>query len=790
MRYIQSILSLFFLLNVYDAFGQDATLKGTLTDAVTKEPLIGANISYGDGQGVTSDFEGNYQIPLKAGSYNINFSYIGYHPVNKNITLSEGENRVLNISLHEAVDSLSEIVVTGSIFEKRASEEIISIEVIKPDFINVINPVRFDDIARRVTGLNVVDGQANIRSGSGWSYGVGSRVMVIVDGQPMLSPDRFDVKWDFIPVENIGQIEVLKGASSVLYGSSAMNGTINIQSIKPSTTPYNKLVAYTSVIGKPAREETKWWRMPLLTNGVYFTRAHKVSDKFEYNVGANMYNAKRQHEDVEEKLARVNFNLRWFKREDLSWGVRGNFIYSYEEDVFWWQDAGLGTLKTGARNDVENIRIMVDPYLVKYSKKGVKHDFKNRLYLVKQEYSKKPYYMLNSDYQASKKYAKNWSLVGGGNALSIFVNDAGSFGSALSANFFALYGQVEKKWNKISVVAGTRLEVYRIQNKAGIAAPPIENKNGEKVFVSPGNWRLGFNYNPAKNSFIRFNWGQGFRFPSLAERYAEASVSDLSIFSNPDLRPEYGWTGEIGFEQKFRSKNKIFNGSIDAAFFWQEYNDLVEFLFGIYVPDSVAQSGQTYNPLDYAGFRSENISSARIAGYELTWKSNLTINSHSLKINAGYSYSYPVELNNEESGEVKGIGSYVKKLFQSNFKSAAKLADTDLLDNSLKYRNRHLFTTDIEWSFKGISLGMDIRYYSYMDKIDDIFVLYIKDLGEYRDGQNYKGDLVIGARGFYQINKKHNIGLIVKNASNNEYYLRPPKIESPINYTLQYRYEF
>ena len=172
MRYIQSILSLFFLLNVYDAFGQDATLKGTLTDAVTKEPLIGANISYGDGQGVTSDFEGNYQISLKAGSYNINFSYIGYHPVNKNITLSEGENRVLNISLHEAVDSLSEIVVTGSIFEKRASEEIISIEVIKPDFINVINPVRFDDIARRVTGLNVVDGQANIRSGSGWSYGL------------------------------------------------------------------------------------------------------------------------------------------------------------------------------------------------------------------------------------------------------------------------------------------------------------------------------------------------------------------------------------------------------------------------------------------------------------------------------------------------------------------------------------------------------------------------------------------------------------------------------------------
>lgn len=767
-----------------------ATVRGVVTDAVTKEPLIGASVVDGEGHGATTDFDGNYVLDIKAGSYNITYSYLGYSKVVKSVIVTEGEEKVVDVSLEEVVETTSEIVVSGSIFGKRASEEVVSIEVIKPEFINSINPVKFDDVARRVTGLNVIDGQANIRSGSGWSYGVGSRVMVIVDGQPFLSPDKFDVKWDFIPIESIAQVEVMKGASSVLYGSSAMNGTINIQTIKPTTTPQNKLVAYTTVIGKPKREETKWWRTPRMTNGVYFSRAHKVSDKFEYVVGANMYNSLKHFENVEEKMARVNFSLRWNKNETLLWGIKGNFINSYEEDIFWWQDAGAGALKPGARNDIDNIRVIIDPFITKYSKKGVKHDLKNRIYILKQEYSKKPVYMINNDYQVSKKLERNWSVVGGASAMTLIVNDPGSFGSFLSANFFAAFAQVEKKWKKLSAVAGTRAEMYRIQNNAGFAATPIFNKEKERVFVSPGNWRLGMNYNPAKNSFVRLSWGQAFRFPSLAERYAIASVADVQIIPNPNLRPEYGWTGELGFEQKFGTKRNRFTGSFDVAFFWQEYNDLVEFLFDIYIPDSIKDSGQSVDPFKYMGFSSVNISKARIAGYELTWKSALNVNGHRFNINAGYSYTYPVELNNDESGSVKNIGSYIKGLFNSNFKTAKQLNGSSLMENVLKYRNRHMLTADIEWSYKGVTLGGDIRYYSFLENMDEIFGLYITDLLVYRMKQDFKGDLIVGVRAMYQINSKHNIGVIVKNVTNREYYQRPPKIESPINYTLQYRYEF
>lgn len=767
-----------------------STIKGLINDASTKEPLVGASIVASNGKGTVTDIDGNYTLDIEAGSYTFEYSYLGYHKITKTVNIADGEVKIMNIALQESIESLNEIVVSGSIFGKRASEEVISIEVIKPEFINTINPVKFDDVARRVTGLNVIDGQANIRSGSGWSYGVGSRVMVLVDGQPFLSPDKFDVKWDFIPIESIAQVEVMKGASSVLYGSSAMNGIINVQTIKPTTTPQNKLVAYTSIIGKPKNRDAKWWRTPRMTNGVYFSRAHKVSDKFEYVVGANMYNSLKHYRNAEERLARVNFSLRWNKNENLLWGLKGNFINSYEEEVFWWENSGSGMLNPGASNDVDNIRVILDPYVTKFGKKGAKHDLKNRLYILKQEYSKKPIYMINNDYQVSKKYDNNFSIVGGASAMTLFVNDPGSFQKSLSGNFFAAFAQIEKKWNKVSAVVGNRLEFFRIQDQFGIAAAPYYNKEEERVFVSPGNWRVGLNYQPAKNSFVRFNWGQAFRFPSLAERYAVASVGDVQVIPNEQLRPEYGWTGEIGFEQKFKSKKNKFSGSFDVAFYWQEYNDLVEFLFGIYVPDSIANSGQPYDPLKFMGFSSVNISRARIAGYEATWKSNLNLNGHSLNMNIGYNYSYPVELNNEESDNVNGIGEYISKLFKSNFQKSSEIQGTNLMENVLKYRNRHLLTADIEWSFKGVTLGGDIRYYSYMEKIDEIFGIYIQDLTQYRIDQNFKGDLVIGARLMYQINQKHNIGLIVKNLTNNEYYQRPPKIESPINYTLQYRYEF
>ena len=49
-----------------------------------------------------------------------------------------------------------------------------------------------------------------------------------MDGIPIYTPDAGDIVWEFVPISEIGRVEIIKGASSSLYGSSAIGGVVNI----------------------------------------------------------------------------------------------------------------------------------------------------------------------------------------------------------------------------------------------------------------------------------------------------------------------------------------------------------------------------------------------------------------------------------------------------------------------------------------------------------------------------------------------------------------------------------
>ena len=127
---IKSFLFTVCLLNAITPLNA-ATLKGNVIDANLKDALIGASVVAKDGVGTTTDIDGNYTLELDAGSYSITFSYIGYHNVQKNVVISDDETKVVNIGLQEAIETTDEIVVTGSVFEKRASEKEKMITILK-----------------------------------------------------------------------------------------------------------------------------------------------------------------------------------------------------------------------------------------------------------------------------------------------------------------------------------------------------------------------------------------------------------------------------------------------------------------------------------------------------------------------------------------------------------------------------------------------------------------------------------------------------------------------------------
>ena len=177
-----------------------------------------------------------------AGSHAVEFKFIGYTTSSQKVNIKEGETVSLDISLGVEATELGVMVVSAGKFEQKLEEVTVSMDVMKGSLIQSKNTTTMEDAMQQVPGVNILDGQANIRGGSGFSYGAGSRVMVLVDDLPLLTADAGDVKWNFIPVENIEQVEVIKGASSALFGSSAMNGVINFRTSYPKDTAHTSAV--------------------------------------------------------------------------------------------------------------------------------------------------------------------------------------------------------------------------------------------------------------------------------------------------------------------------------------------------------------------------------------------------------------------------------------------------------------------------------------------------------------------------------------------------------------------
>lgn len=762
-------LLLIFCLNLQNTYAQNI-IKGNITDNKSKEAIIGANIDCGTVSTI-SDFDGNFEINLPDGQYTLKINYVSYANYQKEITLGNNQIVALNISLEEEAKNLlgQDLVITGSMFEKRASEEVISIEVVKPQLMLNMNALRIDDVARRVSGLNVADGQANIRSGSGWAYGVGSRVMFIVDGQPVLSPDRGDVKWTLLPVEAVGQLEVLKGASSVLYGSSAMNGTIHLQTVKPTKKPLTRFTAFQSFIAPPKDKVKQWWDFPVPSFGGTFLRAHKPRETFEYWVSGSVYLNNTQFQNGLEYMARINFRTKWTnpKNSKMSYGLAGSFMYNREYEFFFWQNGTDGAYKAGADNAFNNIRFTVDPFFTIYDKKNNKHEIKTRSYFNRPSFATKTF-LETIDYNFNKNFTKiGLNLIVGANEQMLVINVPAFLGSATKfGNIFAMYAQLDKKFkDRVTLSGGLRWETYKYEKNVGVI-PPMG--------------RLGMNIRVGKESFLRFNLGQAFRFPSFAERFVDEKLggtSDapmLKILPNVNLKPENGWTSEIGFQQIFRNKNKTYSGVFDVALYWQKYRDLVDF----------GGADSTTNAM--VTLQAKNISNAQIAGWDISFKNNISVKKHTLSINTGYVYSYPVETdvnNYANPNDVKVFG-YIRNMFK-NYRQQG----IDVAANFLKYRNRHLLTLDAEYTFnQKITIGMDARFYSKIENVDFVFVAGIDGIANYF--QNSGNSWVVNARAFYTHQNKHSFGVIVKNMLNKEYWLRAGKLESPMNFTVQYRMEF
>ncbi|HFC01346.1 MAG TPA: TonB-dependent receptor, partial [Phaeodactylibacter sp.] len=390
------IVSILSILPFSYSFSQNATLKGVIMDANEKEPLISATVVATPDLGTVTDFDGNYELVLPAGFYKIQFSYVGYKTIIQEISLVAGETKTLNMELGVETNLLQTATVTSGKYEKPLAETTISLEVIRPRLIESTNTTSVDELLGKIPGVTMVDDQPNIRGGSGWSYGAGSRVLLLMDDIPVLQADAGLAQWDDLPVENIAQIEVVKGAASALYGSSALNGIINVRTAYATSKPVTKFSTFYTLFDDPKDISKIWWDS--ITFNVADSTYDKYSNKFadqphEYGfsfahrqkikkldliLGGYYFNRSSYRESTFSKYGRISVGTRYRINDNLTVGFNSNFNPGKSAGFFIWKNKDEGALRPGGTDDnaittSKRFRFTIDPFVTYFDKSGNRH---------------------------------------------------------------------------------------------------------------------------------------------------------------------------------------------------------------------------------------------------------------------------------------------------------------------------------------------------------------------------------------------------------------------------------
>lgn len=318
-------IGFFFFIWIFPLYilGQTACVTGRVTSLEGGNPLTGAHVLIQPGNKLTStDFEGQFRIcGLSPGDHRIAVSFIGYATITRNITLHENDNLALDFPL-EALPLVTEVaVITGNkvVVSKNTNPMTLSLvtrdELDQSGESNVL-PVISNRIPgvfvteRGITGFGVGDGSAGRISIRGISGTPNTQVLVMIDGHPQFTGIFGHPLPDAYIASDVEKVEVVRGPASILYGSNAMAGVVNMitrqqehngwtliaraQYGSYNTQKYSGSVGYKNkgfhVLGSVNHDQAEGHRENSdfdITNG-YFKAGYEINPHFRLLINASL----------------------------------------------------------------------------------------------------------------------------------------------------------------------------------------------------------------------------------------------------------------------------------------------------------------------------------------------------------------------------------------------------------------------------------------------------------------------------------------------------------------------
>lgn len=208
------------------------TLSGKITDTKTGEPLSGVSVYFPDlRKGTASNAEGLYTIAnMSTGKYLVEVSHLGYTSIIETILVSADVQK--DFALDPTMIENEGVTVTGVSAATSTKRTPIPVNIIKKeDLFNTTSVNLIDNIAKTPGVSQVSTGPAISKP---FIRGLGyNRVLVVNDGIRQEGQQWGDEHGIEIDEQNVSKVEVLKGPASVMYGSDALAGVVNVISILP-----------------------------------------------------------------------------------------------------------------------------------------------------------------------------------------------------------------------------------------------------------------------------------------------------------------------------------------------------------------------------------------------------------------------------------------------------------------------------------------------------------------------------------------------------------------------------
>jgi iron complex outermembrane receptor protein len=620
-RILLSISIIFVLVNHSFSQGIFSTITGKVIDKETKQPLAGVNVLIvGTYLGGTTDIDGTFalkKIPLKICT--LRFSMIGYKTAQvPDIELELSTTvAVPVVELEATVIGMNPIVVTASKQQQDLSVIPHSVSVVpKIELVDRV-PLRLDNALESVPGVHFIENHINIRGSSGYTRGIGSRVLLVIDEVPMMHSDNNEINWNILPVMDTEQIEVIKGAGSALYGSNALGGVVNVITKSPTKEGRLKIRTVSGFYTDPPYPEWKWTDRTL-----NFSRNDISYSKSFGDVGINLgfgYHRSTSYR-MDGEFQRFNTNAKaLYKFPDASkLTLYGGYSFENRREFIEWQDQHNSNISSPFYSGAKVKMNFYDTYLLYQKQLGARFGFKVRASylssLMGDQYNRSNDYFPAEGIGAEIKmdwlphrthsltYGAEYKIDGG---HTKFIGDHRGY---------SLAPFIQDQWTihrNLIVTLGLRYDDYRVLNS-----------DYRENHLNP---KLGINFNPYGGTIFRFSAGSGFRAASITERFINFKYKLFTAVPNEHLKAETVWSFDLGLHQEITN-----NWWIDAAVFHNDYYNYIEPVEEILDDFSLQVQFQ-------------NVVRARIRGFELSTKGSWL--RHHLGLQANFTYMDARDLN-------------------------------------------------------------------------------------------------------------------------------------------------